>query len=183
MYNQQAMLASPMTPVMHHSQQQPQYHSPYHQSPLGQQMSPGPWGNDGQMSTPQHYRMATPQSNARSLAYAASPGSNQPYTCYVCNATATSRKNYIAHLQVTMLLSPAFQQHVQSGACTNASALAKHAHLLWGDVCLELLTFIAPTFWSVMMWDINCIGQQLHQTANRMTVNLWDNGFTECDFA
>ena len=106
MHQQHAMLASPMTPVMcqqqHQHQQQPQYASPYHGSVI-HHLSPGGWELEGQLGTPQHYSIATPQSHARLSAHAASPGSNQPYTCYVCNATATSRKNYIAHLQVSCL--------------------------------------------------------------------------------
>ena len=35
------------------------------------------------------------------VSHAGTPASSQPYTCYVCSATATSRKNYIAHLQVS----------------------------------------------------------------------------------
>jgi len=44
----------------------------------------------------------SPQRLATPSTYAATPGSNQPYTCFVCNATATSKKNYIAHLQVSL---------------------------------------------------------------------------------
>ena len=105
MHHPQAMLASPMTPVMRHQQHQQQqshYASPYHGS-FTQHLSPGGMAYEGQSGTPQFPPMATPQSNARFPAHAASPGSNQPYTCYVCNATATSRKNYIAHLQVSYL--------------------------------------------------------------------------------
>lgn len=50
-------------------------------------------------ATPSSYSHASPQQVISPVSHAGTPGSSQPYTCYVCSATATSRKNYIAHLQ------------------------------------------------------------------------------------
>ncbi len=71
--------------------------------------------------SPQH--MGTPST------YAATPGSNQPYTCFVCNATATSQKNYIAHLQVSLHALHA----VLLSTCT-AVGLYPLAGLIWCGV-------------------------------------------------
>lgn len=108
MHHPQAMPASPMTPVMRHQQQQQSQYASSFQGSVTQHLSPGGLVYDGQLGTPQPPSMPSPQSNARFSAHAASPGSNQPYTCYVCNATATSRKNYIAHLQVSYTCSVCF---------------------------------------------------------------------------
>ena len=65
--------------------------------------SSGPWGSQSPFpGTPASYAHMSPQRLATPSTYAAMPGSNQPYTCFVCNATATSKKNYIAHLQVSL---------------------------------------------------------------------------------
>lgn len=102
-----AMLASPMTPLMHHPPQHTQYGSPYPHPVLGPHMPLGGWNHPAYSpSTPQAaggYPALTPQQNSKPMMHADSPGSNQPYTCYICNATATSRKNYVAHLQVCQL--------------------------------------------------------------------------------
>ena len=61
----------------------------------------GPWMGSAVYATPSAYSLASPQQVISPVSHAGTPASSQPYTCYVCSATATSRKNYIAHLQVS----------------------------------------------------------------------------------
>ncbi|DBB17253.1 TPA: hypothetical protein ACH3X3_014305 [Trebouxia sp. C0006] len=105
-YDMYIMPPSPMTPVMHsqpgqqQQQQQLQQSTPPYRMRHDQLNSPGPWGNQSPYGgTPASYAHMSPQRMATPSTYAATPGSNQPYTCFVCNAIATSKKNYIAHLQ------------------------------------------------------------------------------------
>ncbi|KAL0039591.1 hypothetical protein WJX77_002835 [Trebouxia sp. C0004] len=100
-YDMYIMPPSPMTPMMrsHPGQQLQQSTPPYHMR-HDQLNSPGAWGNQSPYpGTPASFGHMSPQRLAVPSTYAATPGSNQPYTCFVCNATATSKKNYIAHLQ------------------------------------------------------------------------------------
>lgn len=77
-------------------------------------------------------RMATPST------YAATPGSNQPYTCFVCNAIATSKKNYIAHLQVSLHALHAGLLSICTAVCLYPLATLIRGGVVW-CVCVNEL--------------------------------------------
>ena len=81
-----------------------------YQLSIGIRSLAGPWMGSSMYATPSGFSHASPQQVISPVSHAGTPGSSQPYTCYVCSATATSRKNYIAHLQVSSV----FLIHLQS---------------------------------------------------------------------
>ena len=106
----------------------------------------GPWGSQSPYAgTPASYAHTSPQRVATPATYAAMPGSNQPYTCFVCNATATSKKNYIAHLQVSLHTVPA-------GLLPTCTAVGLHPHvgMTWYSVVwCELFQQVMPRFFRI----------------------------------
>ena len=62
-----------------------------YQLSIGIRSLAGPWMGSSMYATPSGFSHASPQQVISPVSHAGTPGSSQPYTCYVCSATATSR--------------------------------------------------------------------------------------------